>query len=118
MLTIWDNTDSNPTNRLERVKMQDDDSIEIEKLRTEIRQITSEIIRLCASRSEVAKKIGRIKHERGLIIQTPEVERDLRRAVLGEASKRGLDELFCLRLLNLLVGDSTKVQKNNSSSPR
>jgi len=114
MLTIWDNTDGNPTNRLERVKMQDDDSIEIEKLRTEIRQITSEIIRLCASRSEVAKKIGRFKQERGLIIQTPEVERDLRRAVLEEASKRGLDELFCLRLLNLLVGDSTKVQKKES----
>jgi len=114
MHTIWDNTVGNPTNRLERVKMQNDDSIEIEKLRTEIRQITYEIIRLSASRSDVAKKIGRFKQEHGLIIQTPEVEKDLRIAVLGEASKRGLDELFCLRLLNLLVGDSTKVQKEES----
>ncbi len=101
--------------------MQNDDSIEIEKLRTEIRQITSEIIRLSASRSDVAKKIGRFKQEHGLIIETPEVERDLRIAVLEEASKCGLDELFCLRLLNLLVGDSTKVQKEesgeNQSSP-
>ena len=101
--------------------MQNDDSIEIEKLRTEIRQITSEIIRLSASRSDVAKKIGRFKQEHGLIIETPEVERDLRIAVSEEASKRGLDELFCLRLLNLLVGDSTKVQKEesgeNQSSP-
>ncbi len=100
MLTIWDNTDGTPTNRLERVKMQDDDSIEIEKLRTEIRQITSEIIRLCASRSEVAKKIGRFKQERGLIIQTPEVEDE--RIVVDapddrhrETSKRGGNPLEC-----------------------
>ncbi|MFQ6011153.1 MAG: aminotransferase class I/II-fold pyridoxal phosphate-dependent enzyme [Nitrososphaerales archaeon] len=98
--------------------MQNDDSKEIEKLRSEIRQITLEIIRLSASRTDIAKKIGQFKQEHDLIIQTPEVERELRLSVLEEASRRGLNQLFCLRLLNLLVSDSTKVQKAESEENR
>jgi len=85
---------------------------ELENLRDEIREVTIEIIRLCGERLSLARKIGEIKARRGLPIEDLKVEEGLRREVLEKCRFFGVDAQFGLRLLELLLDESKRVQRN------
>ncbi len=82
----------------------------LEELRDEVREATLGMIRLAGRRLELARRIGEIKRKRGLPVEDPEVEGELRRLVLEECRARGVDGRLGLRLLDLLIDESKRVQ--------
>jgi len=85
---------------------------ELENLRDEIREVTIEIIRLCGERLSLARKIGEIKAQRGFPIEDFEVEEGLRREIQEKCRFFGVNAQFGMRLLDLLLDESRRVQRN------
>jgi len=85
----------------------------LEELREEIRQATVGIIRLTGERLSLAKKIGKLKRETGMPIEDLKAEEELRRLVLEKCQAYGVDRRFGLKLLNLLIDESKKVQRES-----
>jgi len=83
----------------------------LEKLREEIRQATVEIIRLAGERLSLAKKIGNLKREMGMPIEDLKAEEELRRLALKKCQAYGVNRRFGLKLLNLLIDESKRVQR-------
>jgi chorismate mutase len=83
----------------------------LEELREDIRQATVEIIRLVGERLSLAKRIGRLKQEIGMPIEDLKAEEELRRLALKKCQAYGVDRHFCLKLLNLLIDESKRVQR-------
>lgn len=84
---------------------------DLNSLRSEIMKLTLEIIQLAGERLELAKKIGRIKAQRNLPIEDPKVEQELREKVIELSNKLNMDIKFSLELLNLLIEESKRVQR-------
>lgn len=84
--------------------------VKLEAFRDDIKGITLEIIRLASKRASISKQIAKLKAKEGLAVENPEVEKELRRTVLETCEKYGLDRELGLRLLSLLVKDSTRLQ--------
>jgi len=85
---------------------------DIKALRSEVARLTLEIIRLSGERLAIARKIGEIKAERNMPIEDPSVESDLRAKVIDLSKKNGLDVNFALKLLDLLIEESKRVQRD------
>jgi chorismate mutase len=81
-------------------------------MRKEIRRVTLDIIGLCGKRVQLARQIGEIKAKKGMSIEDPEVEEELKSEVLKLCQARGLDKAFCVQLLKLLLDESKQVQRN------
>ncbi len=84
---------------------------ELEELRREIASVTFEILRLCSRRNELAEKIAEIKMKMNLPIEDLSVEEDLKRRVLDLCRSEDMDEGFCLKLLDLLIRESKRLQR-------
>ena len=84
---------------------------ELEELRREVASVTLEILRLCRRRNELAEKIAEIKMKLNLPVEDLSVEEDLRRRVLDLCRSEDMDESFCLKLLDLLIGESKRLQR-------
>jgi aspartate aminotransferase len=83
---------------------------DLEKLRGEIRQVTIEIMKQVKRRMEIAKQIGEIKGKKGLDIVDEKAEDELRKAIVQLCSQIDLDADIGIRVLNMLLNESEKVQ--------
>jgi aspartate aminotransferase len=88
----------------------------LDDLREEMRNITSQIIKLVHDRMEVAKKIGNIKQQLKIEIEDEKVELDIKKTVLKLTQEIGMDIEFSGRLLNLLLSESVKLQNVQNTS--
>lgn len=88
----------------------------LEELREEIRQATVEILRLTGERLSLAKKIGKLKQKMGISIEDLKAEEELRHLALEKCQVYGVDSRFGLKLLNLLIDESKRVQKESEES--
>jgi len=83
---------------------------DLEKLRGEMREVTSEIMKQVKKRMEVAKKIGEVKSKKGLDVVDEKAEEELRSLIMKLCSQIGLEQELGARLLNILLNESAKVQ--------
>src|SRR5690349_7332819 len=91
--------------------MADEKKEDLESLRKEVRNVTSEIMRSAHRRIELAKQIGGIKSRRSIDIKDEKVEQEIRSMVMGLAGEVGMSNEFALRLLNILLAESELVQE-------
>jgi len=84
----------------------------LKTLRDEMAKLTLKIIRLSGERLALAKKIGEIKAESNMPIEDSKVEQELRSRVIDLSRKCGVDINFSLKLLDLLLEESKRVQRN------
>jgi chorismate mutase len=84
---------------------------ELEVLRNEVKVVTGKIIKLLGKRLELTRKIGKIKVSLGMPIIDPKVENELRKSVLPLCKKNGVNEIFGLLILDLLIKESIKEEK-------
>ncbi len=89
---------------------------ELEKLRDEIAAVTLEILDLCKRRIELARKIAMVKMKEGLPIEDLKVEGNLKRRVLKFCHESGLEDEFCIKLLDLLIRESKRAQEEEMKS--
>ena len=83
---------------------------ELEKLRGEIREVTTEIMKYVKKRMEIAKQIGEIKREKGLDVVDEKTEEELRKSIMQLCSQIDLETDVGIRLLNVLINESERVQ--------
>ncbi|MEM2091945.1 MAG: chorismate mutase [Candidatus Bathyarchaeia archaeon] len=91
--------------------MEEDYLRELRALREEMARLTLEIIRLSGERISISRRIGEIKARNKMPIEDPDVERDLRGRVIDLSERHGIDVNFSLRLLDLLIEESKRVQR-------
>lgn len=84
----------------------------LENLRSEIQQITEEILNLISKRNQLSQKVGNIKKNNKLPVEDISVENNLTKIVKEKSEKLGINSRLSLRLLNLLLTES----KNNQSN--
>jgi aspartate aminotransferase len=89
-----------------------DKNEELEGLRREIRSITTDIILRVQKRMELSKQIGKIKAQMNMNVMDEKVEQEVRNSILESSKEVGMDPDFCGRLLNILLIESVRVQKN------
>jgi len=82
----------------------------IAELRERIREVTLRIVELMAEREKLVREVAALKSGSGEGIVNPEVERELRKAVVGRAAELGLDVETVMRVLTLLLRRSTEIQ--------
>jgi chorismate mutase len=85
---------------------------ELEDLREEISKVTAEIIKLCAKRLSLAEKVGELKLQKCLPIEDSDVEEELKQAILESCRLYGVSAELGIRLLDLLLGESKRLQRN------
>ncbi|MEM1993552.1 MAG: aminotransferase class I/II-fold pyridoxal phosphate-dependent enzyme [Candidatus Caldarchaeum sp.] len=90
------------------------DAKELEKLRSEARDLAVEMIRLLAERRNVVKRIAEIKKSLGAPAYQPSVEANVRKAMVEEALKLGVPVETVQRLATVLFSDAVEMQ----SKPR
>ncbi|MHA2024890.1 MAG: aminotransferase class I/II-fold pyridoxal phosphate-dependent enzyme [Candidatus Thorarchaeota archaeon] len=83
------------------------------KLRSEIEQLTLEIIHLTGKRSSLAEKVMREKLTAGATLVNRGVERHLRNRVIEQCENEKQDSNFALRLLNQLITESVRIQRTH-----
>lgn len=86
-------------------------SSELEVLRNKIAELTLEIIRMAGERLSLARRIGEIKAQNNMPIDDPFIENELRSKVIEYCIKHKIDVNFSLRLLNFLLEESKRVQR-------
>lgn len=84
---------------------------DLRALRDNMSRLTLEIIRLVGERLTLARKIGEIKARNNLPIEDPMVESELKIKVVDLCQKYGIDINFSLRLLELLLEESKRIQR-------
>jgi len=83
---------------------------ELEDLREQVAETTSQIVKLVAKRDGLARRIGEIKTKGALPMESDSVEDALYRRVLQECHDLGLDERLGTKLLGMLISESKKAQ--------
>jgi len=84
---------------------------ELKVLREEVARITLEIIRLSSRRLSLVRKIGEIKARNNMPVEDPLVEDNLKARVIDLSKKYNVNVDFSLKLLNLLLEESKRVQR-------
>jgi aspartate aminotransferase len=84
---------------------------DLDRLRSEIRNITLDILTRVHRRMELAEQIGSIKDNLNIEIEDEEVEQDVRRSVSELSQTLGIDPAFSGRLLNMLLMESIRLQQ-------
>ena len=84
---------------------------DLDRLRSEIRNITLDILARVHRRMELAEQIGSIKDNLNIEIEDEEVEQDVRRSVSELSQTLGIDPAFSGRLLNMLLMESIRLQQ-------
>lgn len=90
---------------------------DLNKLRKEMKVITSDIIYLINKRMEIAKKIGEIKTELDIDIVDDKVEQDIKDYLFQNSNSNSncIDPEFSGRIVNLLISESIKIQNLEKS---
>ena len=83
---------------------------DLELLRDQVRDVTTQIMCNVQQRIELAKKIGEIKSKLGIDIRDEKVEHEVRMNVMLLANEIGMSSEFALQLLNILLAESENVQ--------
>jgi aspartate aminotransferase len=83
---------------------------DLELLRDQVRDVTTQIMCNVQQRIELAKKIGEIKSRLGIDIRDEKVEQEVRMRVMLLANDIGMSKEFALQLLNILLAESENVQ--------
>ena len=89
---------------------------DIEKLRNEMEKITSDMLKLFKSRTEIAKEIGNLKIKHGLSVTDETREDELRNKMMELCDKMGFEQSLATRFLNFLLNESVKVQSSESQT--
>ena len=76
---------------------------DLSDLRAKIRQLDKLLIQMAAHRIEICLRIGERKHERGLQVRDPQVERRLMREVRAFAAEWSLDPDVAESFIRVLV---------------
>lgn len=85
--------------------------VEANNIRSKIKTITKEILRLAAERRRLSLEISDIKYKLGMDILDRHVEAELLKDSLRYSKELGLDEYFTRRLISILISDSVKAQE-------
>lgn len=83
---------------------------ELDRIRSEIRDITSDIIRKAQRRNELSEQIGAIKKKLKIDVKDEKVEQDIRTFISKLSNEIGIDPDFAGRLLNILLAESLRLQ--------
>ena len=86
-------------------------SLDLDKLRKEIRDVTADIMKLAGRRLLLARKLGAEKRRRDLPVEDLEVEQELKKTILENCREYGVEKRFSIKLLNLLIDQAKQVQK-------
>ena len=92
----------------------DNTNEELDRLRDEVRGVTTQIMRAVQQRIELARKIGEVKSRLGMDIKDEKVEHEIRMRVMLLAEEIGMSTEFALQLLNILLAESQQVQVQKS----
>ena len=84
---------------------------DLEELRNEIATVTLEVFALCRKRLELARRIAAVKAKKGLPIEDLKIEERLKRRVLEFCRGNNMDDEFCIKLFDLLISESKRVQE-------
>ena len=84
---------------------------DLAELRKDITRVTLEIFHLCGERLRIAGEIGEIKARAKLPAENLHAEKELRNKVLDVCRENSIDLGFCVRLLDLLLQESKRVQR-------
>ncbi len=85
---------------------------ELEDLREEIRKVTAEIIKLSGRRLSLAERVGELKLQKCLPIEDSDVEEELKQAILENCRLYRVNSEFGIGLLDLLLEESKRLQRN------
>ena len=83
---------------------------DIDSLRDEMDKVTLDMIKLLKTRTDVSRKIGKIKKDVGKGISDEHREKDLHQKVLSLCNEIKLDESIASNFLNFLFNESIKLQ--------
>ena len=89
---------------------------DIEKLRKEMENITTDMLKLLKLRTEISKEIGNLKNEQGLTVTDESRENELRNKMMQVCDEIGFDQSLAIRFLNFLLNESVKVQSLESQT--
>ena len=89
---------------------------EMNELRKIIADKTVCIIRLCGERFELVKNLSISKLKEKISIENPDIEDSLKKQSLLECRNYGVDDDFCLKLVNLLIEESKRLQEAEMES--
>src|SRR5947208_2472907 len=83
----------------------------LDKLRSEMRNITANIICQVQRRMELSRQIGEIKTKLNIDVMDEKVEQEVRGSILKLSKEIGMDTEFSGRLLNILLIESVRLQQ-------
>ena len=89
---------------------------DIEKLRIEMEKITTDMLRLLKSRTDIAKEIGDLKSKQGRVVSDETREDELRNKMMKACDEIGFDKTLAARFLNFLLNESVKVQSSEAQT--
>ena len=84
---------------------------ELEQLRTEVLDTTSQIIRQVKKRMQLSQQIGHLKSRLNIDIRDEKVEQDIQKSVLALSEELELDSEFSVKLLDLILAESINIQQ-------
>ena len=84
---------------------------ELERLRTDVLDTTTEIIRQVKKRMQLSQQIGHLKTRLNIDIRDEKVEHDVQKSILTLSKELGLDSEFSVKLLDLLLTESINIQQ-------
>ncbi len=90
-------------------------SKELEEHRKKVKEITLSIMKQVKERMDLVSRIGEIKRDLGLSIIDKNAEQELRESVLEFSNEIGLDKSLALRILNILLEESRRLQGKKES---
>jgi len=91
---------------------------ELSKLRTEMKEVTGKIIQLVHTRMEIARKIGTVKQNLSIDVEDEKVEKDIKDSIIKLAENLGMDLELSGRILNLLLLESVRLQNDQVDSQK
>src|SRR3712207_941549 len=86
----------------------------LDNLRNEMKVITDQIVTLVIQRMEIAKRIGDLKNELKIKIIDDRVEQEIKNFVLEKTDNNHLNSEFAGRIVNMLINESVKIQKEET----
>ena len=92
------------------------DALGVHRIRLNIDMIDRDLVRLLASRHELAMEIGRMKAEKGAPVRVPEREQELLDIIRAEAAVNGLDPDQVETVFNLILEQSRAAQRRERAS--
>lgn len=83
----------------------------LETLRSKIREIDDQIVRLIGARIETGKRIGAVKKQAGIPLRDYDVERSVLERTARDAESVGLAQPFVRSLMRLIISESRNEQE-------